>query len=60
MKEYKFVLLNEALHLSRKKDLADVEEITNKLAREGWELQQIFSPDDSMGSIMGVFFREVY
>ena len=58
MKEYKLVLLNQEVHLSRKKDLADAENIINKLSHEGWELQQIFTPNDGMGSIMGVFYRE--
>lgn len=60
MKEYKYVLLNEEVHLRRKNDLADAEALTNKLAHEGWELQQIFTPNDGMGSIMGVFVRELY
>ena len=58
MKEYKLVLLNEEVHLSRKKDVADAETRLNECARQGWELQQIITPNDGMGSIIGVFYRE--
>ena len=58
MKEYKLVLLNEEVHLSRKKDVADAEARLNEYARQGWELQQIITPNDGMGSIIGVFYRE--
>ena len=58
MKEYKLVLLNEDMHLSRKKDIADAENLLNQYTRQGWELQQIITPDDSVGSLIGVFYRE--
>lgn len=58
MKEYKLVLLNEEVHLSRKKDIADAEKLLNQYSREGWELQQIITPDDSLGSMIGLFYRE--
>lgn len=58
MKEYKLVLLNEEVHLSRKKDIADAEELLNKYSREGWELQQIVTPSDAMGSLVAVLYRE--
>lgn len=42
MKEYKVVNLNKAIHMSRDKDLAQMEENINALVAEGWELQQVF------------------
>lgn len=44
MKEYKVVNLNKAIHMSRDKDLAQMEENINALVAEGWELQQVISP----------------
>ncbi len=58
MKEYKLVLLNEEIHLSRHKDIEDAEKLLNQYAREGWDLQQIVTPSDAMGSLVGVFSRE--
>ena len=56
MKEYKVVNLNKAIHMSRDKDLAQMEE--NALVAEGWELQQVISPNDLGGVMIGIFFRE--
>ena len=58
MKEYKLVHLNKGLKLSRDKDLEQAEEIINEYVSAGWELQQIVSPNDSMGAMVGVFFKE--
>lgn len=58
MKEYKLVHLNKGLKLSREKDLEQAEEIINEYVSAGWELQQIVSPNDSMGAMVGVFFKE--
>ena len=40
------------------KDLEQAEEIINQYASEGWELQQIVSPDNGIGSMVGVFYKE--
>lgn len=58
MKEYKVVNLNKAIHMSRDKDLAQMEENINALVAEGWELQQVISPNDFGGVVIGIFFRE--
>ena len=58
MKEYKLVYLNKGIKLSREKDLAQAEEIINQYVSEGWTLQQIATPDDGMGAMVGVFYKE--
>ena len=58
MKEYKGVNLNKAIHMSRDKDLAQVEENINALVAEGWELQQVISPNGLGGVMIGIFFKE--
>ncbi len=58
MKEYKLVYLNKGIKFSREKDLAQAEEIINEYAQQGWVLQQIVSPDDGIGAMVGVFYRE--
>ena len=58
MKEYTLVFLNKGLKMSREKDLEQAQEIVNKYVAEGWELQQIVSPNDSMGALVGVFYKE--
>ena len=58
MKEYKVVNLNKAIHMSRDKDLAQMEENINALVAEGWELQQVISPNDLGGVMIGIFFNE--
>ncbi len=58
MKEYKLVHLNKGLKLSREKDLEQAEEIINEYVSAGWELQQLISPNDGMGAMVGVFFKE--
>ena len=57
MKEYKLVYLNRGVKLFRDDDLKQAEEIINQYISEGWELQQIISPADGMGAMVGVFFR---
>ncbi len=57
MKEYKLVYLNKDIKFSREKDLKQAEEVINQYVSEGWELQQIISPDDGIGAMIGVFFR---
>ena len=58
MKEYKLVYLNKGLKFSREKDLEQAEEIINQYVQEGWTLQEIATPDDGMGAMVGVFYKE--
>ncbi len=58
MKEYKLVYLNKGIKFSREKDMEQAEEIINEYVSAGWELQQIVSPNDGMGAMIGVFFKE--
>jgi len=58
MKEYKLVYLNKGLKFSRENDLAQAEDVINQYVSGGWELQQIVSPDDQIGALVGVFFKE--
>ena len=58
MKEYKLVYLNKGLKMSREKDISQAEEIINQYTDEGWTLQQIVTPDDGMGAMIGVFYKE--
>ena len=58
MKEYKLVHINAGLKMSRKKDLEQAEGIINEYVAEGWELQQVVSPDDGIGALVGIFFKE--
>lgn len=58
MKEYKLVYLNKGLKISRDKDLEQAQDIINQYVVEGWELQQIISPSDMVGALVGVFYKE--
>ncbi len=58
MKEYKLVYLNKGIKFSREADPAQAEKIINETVAQGWELQQITTPDDMGGALVGVFFRE--
>lgn len=58
MKEYKLVYLNKGLRMSREKDLEIAEKELNEQVQAGWELQQVMSPSDGMGAMVGVFCRE--
>lgn len=58
MKEYKLVYLNKGLKVSREKDLEQAQDVINEYIAEGWELQQIISPNDIMGALVGVFYKE--
>ena len=59
MKEYKFIHINPGLHLNRDKDLNIAESELNKYIKEGWELQQLISPNDLGGAIIAVMYKEV-
>lgn len=58
MKEYKLVYLNKGLKFSREKDLEQAEQIINEYVQEGWTLQEVCTPDDGMGAMVGVFYKE--
>ena len=58
MKEYKLVYLNKGIKLSRDKDLEQAEEVINQYVSEGWTLQQVVSPADIAGALVGFFYRE--
>lgn len=58
MKEYKLVYLNKGIKFSREKDLEQAEAVINEYSMQGWILQQIVSPDDGIGAMVGVFYRE--
>ena len=58
MKEYKLVYLNKGIKFSREKDLEQAEIVINEYSMQGWVLQQIVSPDDGIGAMVGVFYRE--
>lgn len=58
MKEYKVVNLNKNVKLFRDNDLQQTEDTINEYVSSGWELQQIVSPNDLGGAMIGIFFRE--
>lgn len=58
LKEYKLVYLNKGIKFSREKDLEQAEAIINEYVSAGWELQEIATPDDGMGALVGVFYKE--
>ena len=58
MKEYKLVYLNKGLKFSREKDIKQAEDLINQYVSEGWTLQQIATPGDDMGAMIGVFYKE--
>ncbi len=58
MRKYKVALLNENLNISQKKDLKETEDALNRLASQGWILQETVSPNDLLGSIVGIFYKE--
>ena len=58
MKEYKLVFLNKGLEMSREKDLEQSQNVINEYISQGWELQQIVSPNDIGGALVGVFYKE--
>ena len=59
MKEYKLVNLNKGLNWTRDKDLEQAQETINGYIARGWVLQQIISPNDLGGAMVGVFYKEV-
>ena len=59
MKEYKLVYLNKGFSTSREKDLNKADEKINEMIKQGWELQQVVSPNDGVGALIGVFYKEL-
>ena len=58
MREYKLVYLNKGFSASREKDIQKAEEKINEMSEEGWTLQQVVTPDDGVGAMIGVFCKE--
>ena len=58
MRKYKIVQLNEKAHLSRSKNLQDAEDKLNVLAKEGWTLQNVVSPNDLGGALVAVLYKD--
>ena len=58
MKEYKLVYLNKGVKWTRESDIKQAQDIINEYISEGWVLQQIVSPADIMGALVGVFYKE--
>lgn len=58
MKEYKVVFLNKGIKFSREKDINETENTINEYATQGWELQQVVSPNDLGGAMIGIFYKE--
>lgn len=58
MREYKLVYLNKGLSGSREKDIQKAEDKINEMADQGWILQQVATPSDGMGVMVGVFYKE--
>lgn len=58
MKEYKLVYLNKSIKMTREKDIEQAQELINQYADEGWTLQQVITPNDGMGAMIGLFCKE--
>lgn len=58
MKEYKLVFLNKGLSFNRDKDVEKASETINQYVSEGWVLQEVVSPSDIGGALVGVFYKE--
>ncbi len=58
MREYKLVYLNKGLSASREKDILKAEEKINEMADQGWTLQEVATPADGAGAMIGVFYKE--
>lgn len=58
MKEYKLVYLNKGLKMSREKDIEQAQNLINQMVEEGWTLQQVVTPADGVGAMIGIFYKE--
>ncbi len=59
MKEYKLVYLNKGFSASREKDLEKAENVINEYVQDGWTLQEVATPADGVGAMVGVFYKEI-
>lgn len=59
MKEYKMVYLNKGIKFKRESDLKEAESVLNQYVNEGWELQQIVSPNDLGGALVAIMYKEI-
>ena len=57
MREYRLVYLNKGFSSSREKDIQKAEDGINEMARQGWTLQEIATPADGAGAMIGVFYK---
>ena len=55
---YKLVYLNKGFSTSREKDLEKAENTINEYVADGWTLQEVVSPSDRGGTLIGVFYKE--
>ncbi|MBQ9211192.1 MAG: DUF4177 domain-containing protein [Clostridia bacterium] len=58
MREYKLVYPNKGLSMSREKDIEKAEKLINEMSEQGWTLQQVVTPGDGVGAMVGVFYKE--
>ena len=58
MREYKLVYLNKGFSTTREEEIQKAEDNINEMADEGWILQQVVTPDDGVGALVGVFYKE--
>ena len=58
VKEYKLVYLNKGISASRERDIEKAEKTINEYVENGWTLQEIATPADGAGAMIGVFYRE--
>ena len=58
MKDYKLVYLNKGLSVTREKDIEKAEEMINQYISQDWTLQQVATPADGAGAMIGIFYKE--
>ncbi len=58
MRDYKLVYLNKGISASHEKDIQKAEDKINEIASQGWILQQVATPNDGMGVMVGIFYKE--
>lgn len=56
MKSYILVDLNKGLNISAEKELKNAQNVIDEYVCKGWELQQIVSPSDGSGRLIGLFY----
>lgn len=50
--------VNKGFSAGQEKDLAKAGAIIDQHVGDGWVLQQITTPDDGVGAMIGVFYKE--